>query len=90
MARLQVGQKSWLASKSSKSFCRCGGIMAALGGWLNYPSGGLFHRISDDLQFFASPTVRLNIAVRAGERESPVSVGHYVLGRCLALSLVPA
>jgi hypothetical protein len=27
MARLQVEQKSWLASKSSKSFCFSGGII---------------------------------------------------------------
>ena len=27
MARLQVEQKSWLASKSSKSFCSSGGII---------------------------------------------------------------
>jgi hypothetical protein len=41
--------------------------------------------------------MRLNIAVRAGKREfagfgvlAQHLVGHYVLGRCLALSLVLA
>jgi hypothetical protein len=32
MARLQAGQKSWLASKLSKSFCRCGGIIGGVRG----------------------------------------------------------
>jgi hypothetical protein len=70
MARLQVGQKSWLASKPSKSFCRCGGIIGCVRGLAQLSCLVIFFIASATIfSSLSHPPMRLNIAVSAGKCE---------------------
>jgi hypothetical protein len=73
MARLQVGQKSWLASRASKSLLLRGGIVGFgryyhRGGWLGRSKGGVYSNIM-------RPSVGIGASVRDGLIQAPPPPG---------------